>query len=103
VSPPPDPTNAAADPTAADPNAADRRRRPADELELDEAEPAVRGGIDPVTGRPASSPTADLLVVDGGSRRWRPPRLLTELGITDVAVCGWPSGWRVWLPGDQTR
>ncbi|HWN34248.1 MAG TPA: excinuclease ABC subunit UvrC [Pseudonocardia sp.] len=94
-----DPTNAAADPTAADPTAAE----PADELELDEAEPAVRGGIDPVTGRPRKfAYPPNLLVVDGGQPQVEAASdVLTELGITDVAVCGLAKRLEeVWLPGD---
>jgi len=99
-----DPTNAAADPTAADPTAADpTAAEPADELELDEAEPAVRGGIDPVTGRPRKfAYPPNLLVVDGGQPQVEAASdVLTELGITDVAVCGLAKRLEeVWLPGD---
>jgi excinuclease ABC subunit C len=85
--------------TAADPTAAD----PADELESDEAEPTVRGGIDPVTGRPRKfAYPPNLLVVDGGQPQVEAASdVLTELGITDVAVCGLAKRLEeVWLPGD---
>jgi excinuclease ABC subunit C len=111
-----DPT--AADPTAADPTAADTELTaadteltaadptaadPADELESDEAEPTVRGGIDPVTGRPRKfAYPPNLLVVDGGQPQVEAASdVLTELGITDVAVCGLAKRLEeVWLPGD---
>ena len=96
-----------ADPTAADPAAAapgdTTAAEPADELEPDEAEPAVRGGIDPVTGRPRKfAYPPNLLVVDGGQPQVEAASdVLTELGITDVAVCGLAKRLEeVWLPGD---
>jgi excinuclease ABC subunit C len=100
-----DPTAAAAaeltdtELTAADPTAAE----PADELESDEAEPTVRGGIDPVTGRPRKfAYPPNLMVVDGGQPQVEAASdVLTELGITDVAVCGLAKRLEeVWLPGD---
>ena len=100
---------AAADPNTADPNAdaAEAELTAADptaaELESGEAEPAVRGGIDPVTGRPRKFAYApNLLVVDGGQPQVEAASdVLTELGITDVAVCGLAKRLEeVWLPGD---
>jgi excinuclease ABC subunit C len=98
-----DPTanGTAAEPAAtADPTAT---AEPADELEPDEAEPRVRGGIDPVTGRPRKfAYPPNLLVVDGGQPQVEAASdVLTELGITDVAVCGLAKRLEeVWLPGD---
>ena len=51
--------------------------------------------IRPPARRGSSRTRPSLVVVDGG-----PPqvaaaaRALDELGIDDVALCGWPSGWR---------
>jgi len=63
----------------------------------------ARGGVDPETGRPrkfASPP--NLLVVDGGAPQVQAAaEVLTELGITDVAVCGLAKRLEeVWLPDD---
>ncbi|RJS47126.1 excinuclease ABC subunit UvrC [Nocardioides cavernaquae] len=68
---------------------------------------ATDGGpllVDPETGRPRKfAYTPGLVVVDGG-----PPQVaaavqaLTELGITDIAVCGLAKRLEeVWLPDDQ--
>jgi excinuclease ABC subunit C len=73
------------------------------ELGQDEAEPAVRGGIDPVTGRPRRfAYPPNLLVVDGGQPQVEAASaVLAELGITDVAVCGLAKRLEeVWLPAD---
>ncbi|MDT7641125.1 MAG: excinuclease subunit [Pseudonocardiales bacterium] len=73
------------------------------ELEQDEAEPAVRGGIDPVTGRPRKfAYPPNLLVVDGGQPQVEAASaVLAELGVTDVAVCGLAKRLEeVWLPAD---
>ncbi|HEX4248806.1 MAG TPA: excinuclease ABC subunit UvrC [Pseudonocardia sp.] len=100
----PEPDATAAD--GAEPDTAavpDDTAEPADELERDEAEPVVRGGIDPVTGRPRKfAYPPNLLVVDGGQPQVEAASdVLTELGITDVAVCGLAKRLEeVWLPGD---
>jgi excinuclease ABC subunit C len=73
------------------------------DLEQDEAEPAVRGGIDPVTGRPRKfAYPPNLLVVDGGQPQVEAASaVLAELGVTDVAVCGLAKRLEeVWLPAD---
>ncbi|HEV7791011.1 MAG TPA: excinuclease ABC subunit UvrC [Pseudonocardia sp.] len=73
------------------------------DLGQDEAEPAVRGGIDPVTGRPRKfAYPPNLLVVDGGQPQVEAASaVLAELGITDVAVCGLAKRLEeVWLPAD---
>jgi excinuclease ABC subunit C len=73
------------------------------DVEQDEAEPAVRGGIDPVTGRPRKfAYPPNLLVVDGGQPQVEAASaVLAELGVTDVAVCGLAKRLEeVWLPAD---
>jgi excinuclease ABC subunit C len=72
------------------------------------AEPAApdavaRGGVDPETGRPRRfAYPPNLLVVDGGAPQVQAAaEVLTELGITDVAVCGLAKRLEeVWLPDD---
>ncbi|MDL5158011.1 excinuclease ABC subunit UvrC [Actinomycetospora termitidis] len=61
-------------------------------------------GIDPTTGRPRKfSYAPNLLVVDGGAPQVAAAQeVLSELGITDVAVCGLAKRLEeVWLPGDE--
>ncbi|WP_018333632.1 excinuclease ABC subunit UvrC [Actinomycetospora chiangmaiensis] len=61
-------------------------------------------GIDPTTGRPRKFAYApNLLVVDGGAPQVAAAQeVLSELGITDVAVCGLAKRLEeVWLPGDE--
>ncbi|MCW0216253.1 MAG: excinuclease ABC subunit UvrC [Pseudonocardia sp.] len=73
------------------------------EIDGDPAEPAVRTGIDPTTGRPRRfAYPPNLLVVDGGQPQVEAAAdVMAELGITDVAVCGLAKRLEeVWLPGD---
>jgi excinuclease ABC subunit C len=66
-------------------------------------EPVVRGGIDPLTGRPRKfAYPPNLFVVDGGAPQVEAASdVLAELGVTDVAVCGLAKRLEeVWLPGD---
>ncbi|MFC5064333.1 excinuclease ABC subunit UvrC [Actinomycetospora atypica] len=61
-------------------------------------------GIDPTTGRPRKFAYApNLLVVDGGAPQVAAAaEVLSELGITDVAVCGLAKRLEeVWLPGEE--
>ncbi|HEY9415768.1 MAG TPA: excinuclease ABC subunit UvrC [Pseudonocardia sp.] len=63
----------------------------------------ARGGVDPETGRPRKfAYPPNLLVVDGGAPQVQAAaEVLTELGITDVAVCGLAKRLEeVWLPDD---
>ena len=65
--------------------------------------PAVRGGIDPQTGRPRKfAYPPNLFVVDGGAPQVAAAaEVLAELGVTDVAVCGLAKRLEeVWLPAD---
>jgi excinuclease ABC subunit C len=65
--------------------------------------PAVRGGIDPRTGRPRRfAYPPNLFVVDGGAPQVAAAcEVLAELGVTDVAVCGLAKRLEeVWLPAD---
>jgi excinuclease ABC subunit C len=81
----------------------DAAAAPEHDLDPDEAEPVVRGGIDPVTGRPRKfAYPPNLLVVDGGAPQVEAASaVLAELGITDVAVCGLAKRLEeVWLPAD---
>ncbi|MDN5920766.1 MAG: excinuclease ABC subunit UvrC, partial [Pseudonocardia sp.] len=69
-----------------------------------DAEPTVRPGIDPETGRPRKfSYAPNLLVVDGAKPQVdAAAAVLAELGITDVAVCGLAKRLEeVWLPDDE--
>ncbi|HEY0577171.1 MAG TPA: excinuclease ABC subunit UvrC [Pseudonocardia sp.] len=66
-------------------------------------EPVVRGGIDPLTGRPRKfAYPPNLFVVDGGAPQVEAASdVLAELGVTDVAVCGLAKRLEeVWLPAD---
>jgi excinuclease ABC subunit C len=66
--------------------------------------PSFRHGIDPTTGRPRKFAYApNLLVVDGGAPQVAAAQeVLSELGITDVAVCGLAKRLEeVWLPGEE--
>lgn len=63
-----------------------------------------RPGIDPLTGRPRRfAYPPNLLVVDGGAPQVAAAaEVLSELGITDVAVCGLAKRLEeVWLPGEE--
>jgi len=67
-----------------------------------EADP--KPGIDPTTGRPKRfAYPPNLVVVDGGLPQVNAARrVLDELGIVDVAVCGLAKRLEeVWLPGDD--
>jgi excinuclease ABC subunit C len=68
------------------------------------AEAAARPGIDPETGRPRRfAYPPQLVVVDGGQPQVNAAaRVLTDLGITDVAVCGLAKRLEeVWVPDDD--
>jgi excinuclease ABC subunit C len=70
----------------------------------DAPEIEVRGGIDPTTGRPRKfAYPPNLVVVDGGAPQVAAAaRVLAELGIVDVALCGLAKRLEeVWLPGDE--
>jgi excinuclease ABC subunit C len=61
-------------------------------------------GIDPTTGRPRKfAYPPNLLVVDGGAPQVAAAaEVLSEMGITDVAVCGLAKRLEeVWLPGEE--
>jgi excinuclease ABC subunit C len=63
----------------------------------------TRGGVNPETGRPRKfAYPPNLLVVDGGAPQVQAAaEVLTELGVTDVAVCGLAKRLEeVWLPDD---
>ncbi|MDQ4118361.1 MAG: excinuclease ABC subunit UvrC [Actinomycetota bacterium] len=69
-----------------------------------DAEPAIRTGIDPETGRPRRfSYPPNLLVVDGAKPQVDAAAAeLAALGVTDVAVCGLAKRLEeVWLPDDE--
>ena len=65
--------------------------------------PGTRPGIDPTTGRPRRfAYPPNLFVVDGGQPQVEAAAdVLSELGITDVAVCGLAKRLEeVWVPAD---
>lgn len=67
-------------------------------------EPDIRRTIDPTTGRPKKfAYPPNLLVVDGGAPQVAAAAdVLSELGITDVSVCGLAKRLEeVWLPGED--
>ncbi len=69
-----------------------------------DAEPAIRTGIDPETGRPKKfAYPPNLLVVDGAKPQVDAAAAeLAALGITDVAVCGLAKRLEeVWLADDE--
>jgi excinuclease ABC subunit C len=69
-----------------------------------EAEPEIRTGIDPTTGRPRKfAYPPNLVVVDGGAPQVAAAaRVLAELGIVDVALCGLAKRLEeVWIPGED--
>lgn len=75
-----------------------------DEDAVGEAEADVPGGIDPATGRPKRFAYApQLVVVDGGLPQVNAAQaVLSELGITDVAVVGLAKRLEeVWAPGEE--
>jgi excinuclease ABC subunit C len=70
----------------------------------DEPATADLPGIDPLTGRPRRfAYPPQLVVVDGGQPQVNAvAAVLSELGITDVALCGLAKRLEeVWLPGDD--
>jgi excinuclease ABC subunit C len=74
------------------------------EVAAQDAEPAIRTGIDPETGRPKKfAYPPNLLVVDGAKPQVDAAAAeLAELGITDVAVCGLAKRLEeVWLADDE--
>jgi len=69
-----------------------------------EPEPATRPGIDPDTGRPRRfAYPPNLVVVDGGAPQVAAAaRVLADLGIVDIALCGLAKRLEeVWLPGEE--
>jgi excinuclease ABC subunit C len=81
------------------------RRRFARYLSEQRAEDSPVGeGIDPETGKPKKFAYApNLLVVDGGAPQVSAAaNVLTDMGITDVALCGLAKRLEeVWLPGED--
>lgn len=81
-----------------------RRFRRLLEARAEESDPEAIGAIDPDTGRPRRFAYApSLVVVDGG-----PPQVaaahqaMTDLGVTDIALCGLAKRLEeVWLPDDE--
>ncbi|MCM4081338.1 excinuclease ABC subunit UvrC [Paractinoplanes hotanensis] len=72
--------------------------------EGDEVATADLPGIDPLTGRPRRfAYPPQLVVVDGGQPQVNAvAAVLSDLGITDVALCGLAKRLEeVWLPGDD--
>jgi excinuclease ABC subunit C len=68
------------------------------------SEAEARPGIDPETGRPRKfAYPPQLLVVDGGQPQVNAAaRVLADLGVTDVAVCGLAKRLEeVWVPDDE--
>ncbi len=66
--------------------------------------PGPRPGIDPLTGRPRRfAYPPQLLVVDGGAAQVNAAAaVLSDLGISDVAVCGLAKRLEeVWIPGQD--
>jgi excinuclease ABC subunit C len=79
---------------------------PASGVVVDEAEPVTNElpGIDPLTGRPRRfAYPPNLVVVDGGQPQVNAvAAVLSDLGITDVALCGLAKRLEeVWLPGED--
>jgi excinuclease ABC subunit C len=75
-------------------------------VETDDGEPATADlpGIDPLTGRPRRfAYPPQLIVVDGGQPQVNAvAAVLSEMGVTDVALCGLAKRLEeVWLPGDD--
>lgn len=72
--------------------------------EADEVATSELPGIDPLTGRPRRfAYPPQLVVVDGGQPQVNAvAAVLSDLGITDVALCGLAKRLEeVWLPGDD--
>jgi excinuclease ABC subunit C len=71
---------------------------------VEEPETSELPGIDPLTGRPRRfAYPPQLVVVDGGQPQVNAvAAVLSDLGITDVALCGLAKRLEeVWLPGDD--
>jgi excinuclease ABC subunit C len=84
--------------------AAGHDAEPADAEGGPSAEGSSRPGIDPETGRPRKfAYPPQLVVVDGGQPQCNAAaRVLADLGITDVAVCGLAKRLEeVWLPDEE--
>jgi excinuclease ABC subunit C len=74
-----------------------------DEFGGDAGDPA-KPGIDPTTGRPRKfAYPPQLVIVDGGAPQVAAAaRVLAELGVDDIALCGLAKAREeVWLPGDD--
>ncbi|MBL7256685.1 excinuclease ABC subunit UvrC [Paractinoplanes lichenicola] len=77
---------------------------PGDDSAADEVATNNLPGIDPLTGRPRRfAYPPQLVVVDGGQPQVNAvAAVLSDLGITDVALCGLAKRLEeVWLPGDD--
>jgi excinuclease ABC subunit C len=75
-----------------------------DDVARDESATADLPGIDPLTGRPRRfAYPPQLVVVDGGQPQVNAvAAVLSDLGITDVALCGLAKRLEeVWLPGED--
>ncbi len=105
----PEPETGAADQTSPAGGADADQTSPAGGADADQTSPAGEGGesppgIDPTTGRPRKfAYPPQLVIVDGGSPQADAAgRVLAELGIDDVAVCGLAKAREeVWLPGQE--
>ncbi|MET8149472.1 excinuclease ABC subunit UvrC [Actinoplanes sp. NPDC049668] len=97
------------DPAAFEQGLADAERDPAADEQgsaVGEEGPAIAElpGIDPLTGRPRRfAYPPNLVVVDGGQPQVNAvAAVLSDLGITDVALCGLAKRLEeVWLPGED--
>ncbi len=72
--------------------------------EIDGETGAPKPGIDPTTGRPRKfAYPPQLVIVDGGAPQVAAAaRVLAELGVDDIALCGLAKAREeVWLPGDD--
>ena len=79
-------------------------RVPEEAADESAGQPAARPGIDPLTGRPKRfAYPPQLLVVDGGAPQVNAAAaVLTDLGISEVTVCGLAKRLEeVWLPGED--
>lgn len=90
--------------TAARPRGSSTRGSSPDDGDGPQTDRGVPLGIDPTTGRPRKfAYPPNLVVVDGGAPQVAAAaRVLAELGIEDVALCGLAKRLEeVWLPGDD--
>ena len=86
------------------PESEEDEEAPADDLPADDLPTNELPGIDPLTGKPRRfAYPPQLVVVDGGQPQVNAvAAVLSELGITDVALCGLAKRLEeVWLPGDD--